>query len=132
MDLVQVFPESPLEPTIRYAGFSGVPLFVPWAIGRIRCGTGFDSRRTQTDSLFKQTLAFEDLSRTPLRFRQIQTTSIQDDSNSDIATSSSDTSFAISASVGASFLGASGRGTYEKNVRDNRDVRLTDPLLPYI
>jgi hypothetical protein len=69
--------------------------------------------------------AFRDAHAAPLHYRECQITSIEDQSNSDIADQSELGTFALSASVGGSFLGASGRGSYEKNVRDNANVRKT-------
>jgi hypothetical protein len=125
MDLEAVFPEDPFEPTVKYVGTNQTPFAVPWAEGRVALGAGFNTRRAPNDDLFMKHSAFQDILGTPLRYRECQSTSIKDESSTDIATSSENTSFAISASVGGSFLGASGRGSYEKSVRDNKNVSST-------
>lgn len=122
MDIEDVFPEDPFEPTVKYVGSSQTPFAVPWAEGSVQILTGFNTQRAQTDDLFISQEAFDLVSRTTLQYRESQKTSIRDDSSSSIANSSEDRSFAISASVGGSFLGASGRGAYEKSVRDSRNV----------
>lgn len=122
MNLEDVFPDDPFEPTIKYVGVNQTPFSVPWAKGRVRLCTGFNSQRGQQDDLFMSSSAFQDIKSTPLEYRQCQITAIRDESGSSIANSSENKSFAISASVGGSFLGASARGSYEKSVRDNRNV----------
>lgn len=122
MNIEDVFPEDPFEPTVKYAGVNQTPFAVPWAQGRIQIGAGFNTLRAQNDALFVKRSAFRDTPDSPLQYRECQSTSIKDESGTDIATSSENTSFAISASVGGSFLGASGRGSYEKSVRDNKNV----------
>jgi hypothetical protein len=124
MDLIDAFPEDPFEPTVKYAGLSQTPFAVPWAQGRVPLGAGFNTHRGPSDALFFERSAFRDTLDTPLQYRECQTTSIKDESGTNIATASENTSFAISASVGGSFLGASGRGSYEKSVRDNNNVSL--------
>ncbi|KAF3290065.1 hypothetical protein TWF132_007261 [Orbilia oligospora] len=121
MDIEDLFPENPLEPTVAYIGISQTPFTVPWAKGRVQLCTGFNSRRAQSDDLFINRAAFQDIAAIPFQYRECQITSIRDESGSSIASSYDNNSFAISASVGGSFLGASGRGTYEKNTRDNRN-----------
>ncbi|KAF5539434.1 hypothetical protein FMEXI_8923 [Fusarium mexicanum] len=121
MDLQDIFPDDPLEPTIKYVGANQTPFSVPWAKGRVRLCTGFNSQRGQHDDLFMSSSAFQDVNSSPLKYRQCQITAIRDESGSSIANSSEDKSFAISASVGGSFLGVSARGSYEKSVRDNRN-----------
>jgi hypothetical protein len=117
-----VFPEDPFEPTVKYIGASQTPFTVPWTKERIQLCAGFNTQRSQKDALFLSTSAFQNTLHMPLQYRECQSTSIKDESGSNIATSSVDTTFAISASVGGSFLGASGRGSYEKNLRDNKNV----------
>ncbi|KAK6354950.1 hypothetical protein TWF696_004078 [Orbilia brochopaga] len=122
MDLEDILPVDPLVPTVEYVGASQTPFTVPWAKGRVQLCTGFNSRRAQHDDLFIDRAAFQDTASAPLRYRECQITSIRDESGTDIANSSENRSFAIGASVGGSFLGASARGSYEKNVRDNRNT----------
>ena len=122
MDIVDVFPEDPFEPTVKYAGAIQTPFTVPWAEGRIKLCAGFNTQRAQNDTLFMPRSAFQDIRSTPLQYRECQSTAIRDESRSDIATQSETSTFAISASIGGSFLGASGRGSYEKSVRDNANV----------
>lgn len=118
----EMFPDDPFEPTVRYAGVNQTVFAVPWAEGRIQLGTGFNTHRAQNDTLFMKHSAFRDTLSSPLQYRECQSTSIKDDSGTNIANSSQNASFAISASIGGSFLGASGRGCYEKSVRDNKNV----------
>lgn len=128
MDIADVFPEDPLEPTLKYIGNYQAPFTVPWAKGRIQLCSGFDSQRSQNkDALFKPT-AFQDPSKTLLWYRESQTTRMLDDSSSDMANSSENRNFSISASIGGDFLGASGRGNYEKRVRNDNNVSLMSPL----
>ncbi|CAM1503262.1 Fc.00g080380.m01.CDS01 [Cosmosporella sp. VM-42] len=122
MDIEDIFPEDPFEPTVKYVGASQTPFAVPWAKGRVQLCAGFNTQRAQNDDLFMNRAACRDISDTPLQYRECQITSIRDESGSSIANSSENKSFAISASVGGSFLGASGRGSYEKSVRDNRNT----------
>ncbi|KAI9653009.1 MAG: hypothetical protein M1829_001349 [Trizodia sp. TS-e1964] len=123
MDIEDVFPEDPFEPSVKYASVNQTPFVVPWAEGRrVQLGAGFNTQRLPDDALFLTRYAFRDTPGTPLEYRQCQSTSIKDESGSDIATSAENTSFSISASVGSSFLGASGRGNYEKSVRDNKNT----------
>lgn len=124
MNIENVFPEDPFEPTVKYAGVIQTPFTVPWAEGRIQLGAGFNTQRAQNDALFLKRSAFRDTLGTPLQYRECQSTLIKDESGTNIANSSENTSFAISASVGGSFLGASGRGSFEKSVRDNKNVGL--------
>ncbi|KAK6497176.1 hypothetical protein TWF506_004651 [Arthrobotrys conoides] len=119
MDIEDFFPANPLEPTVKYIGVSQVPFTVPWAKGRVQLCTGFNSQRAQDDDLFVSRSAFQDLAGIPLEYRECQTASIRDESGSTITSSYEKKTFAISASVGGSFLGVSGRGNYEKSVRDN-------------
>ncbi|CAG9991061.1 unnamed protein product [Clonostachys byssicola] len=121
MDIETVFPGDPLETTVKYAGAQLAPFSVPWAKGRVQLCTGFNTQRSQNDALFLTRSAFWDVESVPLHYRQCQLTSIRDESASDIASKSEITSFAVSASVGGSFLGASGRGSYEKSVRENKN-----------
>lgn len=122
MNIEDAFPEDPFEPTVKYAGVNQTPFAVPWAEGRVPLCAGFNTHRAQNDALFLKLSAFQDTPGTSLQYRECQSTSIKDESGTNIATSSENTSFAISASVGGSFLGASGRGSYEKSVRDNKNV----------
>ncbi|CAG9954462.1 unnamed protein product [Clonostachys rosea f. rosea IK726] len=122
MDIEIVFPEDPLESTVKYAGAQLAPFSVPWAKGRVQLCTGFNTQRSQNDALFLTRSAFRDVRSVPLHYRQCQLTSIRDESATDIASKSEITSFAISASVGGGFLGASGRGSYEKS-KSNISVR---------
>jgi len=126
-----VFPEDPFEPTVEYIGASQTPFTVPWTIGRIQLCAGLNSRRSPDDALFLNHSAFQNTLHVPLQYRECQSTSLKDDSASNIATSSVNTTFAISASVGGGFLGASGRGRYEKNVRDNKNVSTAIPRGAY-
>ncbi|VUC29192.1 unnamed protein product [Clonostachys rosea] len=115
MDLELAFPDNPLEPTVKYAGAQLAPFSVPWAKGRVQLCAGFNTQRSQDDALFLTQSAFRDVGSIPLHYRQCQLTSIRDESATDIASKSEITNFAISASVGGGFLGASGRGSYEKS-----------------
>ncbi|CAI9627816.1 unnamed protein product [Alternaria burnsii] len=119
MDVVDIFPENPVEPSIKYAGGFHTAFTVPWATGRVAPCAGLNTQRVAKDTLFVPFSAFKDAHAAPLHYRECQITSIEDQSNSDIADQSELGTFALSASVGGSFLGASGRGSYEKNVRDS-------------
>ncbi|KAK6526633.1 hypothetical protein TWF694_005214 [Orbilia ellipsospora] len=122
MDIQDVFPENPLMLSVKYLGTNQTPFTVPWAKGRVQLCTGFNTGRELDDDLFVNRTAFQDIEETILRYRECQITSIKDESGSSIATSSENSSFCISASVGSSFLGASGRGSYEKSIRDTRNT----------
>lgn len=122
MDIVDIFPKDPCEPSLEYAGIFQTPFTVPWAQGRIAPCAGLNTQRASKDTLFMPHSAFRDAHATPFHYRECQTTFIEDQSSSDIANKSESSMFAISASVGGSFLGASGRGSYEKNMRDNTNV----------
>jgi hypothetical protein len=122
MDLVVVFPKDPFQPTIEYIAINQTPFSVPWGRTTIRLGKGFNSRRGELDGLFTKSSAFKVMENAPLQYRQFQITTIKDESGSSIAYSSGNTSFAISGSAGKGFLSASIRGSYEKNVHDNRNV----------
>ncbi|KAF3926918.1 hypothetical protein ABW20_dc0105912 [Dactylellina cionopaga] len=122
MDIEDFFPEDPLVPTVKSVGVNQTPFTVPWAKGRVQLCTGFNTRRAEDDDLFINRAAFQNVGGALLRYRECQITSIKDESGSSIANSSENGNFAISASVGSSFLGASARGSYEKNVRDIRNT----------
>lgn len=131
-DIERSFPEDPFEPTVRWIAVSQTPFSVPWAQGRVQIGASFNTNRGPNDALFLPRAAFKDLLSTPLHFQPCQVTSIRDESGTNVATSSSNTSFAISASIGGSFLGASGRGSYEKNMRDHQNASSPNQLQGFL
>ncbi|KAM5381148.1 hypothetical protein ACJZ2D_003064 [Fusarium nematophilum] len=99
MDIKDVFPEDPFEPTVKYIGVNQAPFSVPWAKGRVQLCAGFNTQRADHDDLFMSCTAFRDIPGTPLQYRECQITSIRDESGSSIANSSENRNFAISAST---------------------------------
>lgn len=124
MKIEDAFPEDPFQPSIKWAGITQAPITVPWAQKRVRFGAGFNTQQEPADDLFTKHTAFDlaSLQRVRLLYRQCQSTSLLD--NSTVATSdaSEHCSFSLDASVGGKLLGVSGRGSYEKSVRDNANV----------
>ncbi|EWZ95759.1 hypothetical protein FOWG_03318 [Fusarium oxysporum f. sp. lycopersici MN25] len=122
MDLVDVFPENPFHPTVKYIAINQTPFSVPWGKNTVRLGKGFNSRQREQDEFFMKSSAFKDADNTPLQYRKCQITAIRDESGSSIAYASENASFAISGSVGKGFLSASVTGSLEKSVHNNRNA----------
>ncbi|KAH7183718.1 hypothetical protein BKA60DRAFT_603016 [Fusarium oxysporum] len=99
MDLVDVFPENPFHPTVKYIAINQTPFSVPWGKNTVRLGKGFNSRQGEQDEFFMKSSAFKDVDNTPLQYRKCQITAIRDESGSSIAYASENASFAISGSA---------------------------------
>ena len=124
MTLEGSFPEIHLKPSLACAADLQLPVTLLWTAKAIRLSTGFESSQASV-APFRGTEAFSSSA-----FEQELPIYHEDNTNSYIkaTTSSARSSYGhcelgVEVSIGGSFLGASGRGTYETKALANRDVR---------
>lgn len=130
-DLEETFPENPMVPSIAYAACTQTPITIPWSKRQhqklaISLGTGFESSKANTDQPF--------CNASPLNCVQTKDsglvyTNASQGTYAEVSTNSANSAsehmqMSVAASIGGSFLGASGEGRYEKSVLNNRNVSM--------
>ncbi|KAF2421479.1 hypothetical protein EJ08DRAFT_682946 [Tothia fuscella] len=123
MTLIDDFPRDPFFPSLNYAASCLAPITLPWTQEPIALGSSLAvSRSRQPSGQLKDISAFSEssLQQSTLLFtpasggETVETTTLGSASSTDHA------SFSVAASVGGSFLGASGRVQYEKHCMSGR------------
>ncbi|KAF5700489.1 hypothetical protein FMUND_14315 [Fusarium mundagurra] len=120
MTLEDVFPDNPCSTTLRYALSTQLPIVIPWAKATVKLGTPFfappdKSGKGTFGDPEKSAFDHQELSSTPLIFSRgsgggyIETTASSSSSSQERVHAD------ISAQIGGSFLGGSGRGQYDSN-----------------
>ncbi|KAF5529847.1 hypothetical protein FNAPI_13735 [Fusarium napiforme] len=121
MTLEDVFPENPCSTTLRYALSTQVPIVIPWAKASVKIGTPLFAppdkfgKGSFGESADEGAFDKQELSSTPLIFSRgsggghIETTASSSSSSQERVHAD------ISAQIGGSFLGGSGRGQYDSN-----------------
>ncbi|MCJ1389761.1 hypothetical protein MMC18_002618 [Xylographa bjoerkii] len=121
------FPTDPSLPSVRNVASNQLPLCIPWTPGAGFLGNGFTSTAAASHDPFAVSIAFAPgaLARCRLEFGTANGLPGGDytrTSTSDAQRSTEHMDFTLSASIGCDFLGASGSGTYVKNVLGNQDA----------
>ncbi|KAF5536305.1 hypothetical protein FMEXI_10400 [Fusarium mexicanum] len=120
MTLEDVFPDNPCSTTLRYALSTQVPIVIPWAKATVKIGTPFfappdKSGKARFGDSDGGAFDNQDLSSTPLVFSRgsggchVETTASSSSSSRERVHAD------ISAQIGGSFLGGSGRGQYDSS-----------------
>ncbi|CVL12394.1 hypothetical protein FPRO06_04798 [Fusarium proliferatum] len=120
MALEEVFPENPCSTTLQYALSTQVPIAIPWAKATVKIGTPFfappdKSGKGTFGDPEKSAFDHQELSSISLVFNRgsggghIETTASSSSSSQERVHAD------ISAQIGGSFLGGSGRGQYDSN-----------------
>ncbi|KAK3395071.1 hypothetical protein B0H63DRAFT_63899 [Podospora didyma] len=119
MGLVEDFPQDPFFPSLRYAATCQAPVRLPWAKESIMLGTSLSvSRQDAVKSSFLDkslsALSKESLEQSQLVYSCVSRGSVVTAETKTEASSHEHSDYSISASIGGSFLGASGRVRYER------------------
>ncbi|MCJ1398738.1 hypothetical protein MMC11_001939 [Xylographa trunciseda] len=118
---------DPSCPSLNHLAANHLPLCIPWVAGAGFLASSFSSGAAPSHNPFAATSAFspECLAKCKLEFRTADGASGEEYCR--IGTSSASQSIehmdvSVSACIGCDFLGASGSGTYAKNVLQNHDT----------
>ncbi|KAH8807211.1 hypothetical protein F5884DRAFT_788776 [Xylogone sp. PMI_703] len=126
MSLEDVFPDSPLATSLRYAISTGVPLAIPWMNAPMKIGTSFfapPDKAKESKARFggEGEMAFDlqSLSSTPLLFTRESSGGETEETAAASSASQYQLHADISGQIGGKLLGASARGQYDKNAAEN-------------
>lgn len=128
-DYDSLFPDDPHFPSLAYQAHENVPIRIPWTKRTVSLGLGFDTTCTgiQQDPFRPSPfLPLRHISSSSLT-NQVNlmwetNSSFRSTSSSEAATSYEHMNISGNVSVGDSFLGATGRVSYMKDVQADRNV----------
>lgn len=122
-----LFPEDPSIPTIAWAAWQRLPIVVPWGKEVVSLGAGFDGQAQSPDSPFKMKCAFspEPLLSTQRIFLQDTGGSYVESTTSSIGSMSQHTHMDVTARIGTSWFGGSGKGTYDAAALSSHNVSIS-------
>ena len=123
--LDELVSQDPNFPSIAYRAHKHAPIYIPWIHRSLVLGVGFDSSIASNSRSIESALLPSALASKPQVYSFNHTNnknSYRQVSSVKTSTSYQHLEFNGTFSAGGSFLGASGRGEYMRNVFDNKDV----------
>ena len=131
-EIESIFPQDPSLGSLVYIAASNLPITIPWMRKQISLGTGFKTAHAETADPFYTRNAFEaaSLADASITFVSAEGAGSHLESTTSTAGRSAEhVGGSASVTVGCRFLGASGAGTYTKDILKNKDVGAALPAL---
>ncbi|MCJ1254109.1 hypothetical protein MMC24_001923 [Lignoscripta atroalba] len=124
-EIESIFPQDPSLGSLVYIAASNLPITIPWMRKQISLGTGFKTAHAETADPFYTRNAFEaaSLADASITFVSAEGAGSHLESTTSTAGRSAEhVGGSASVTVGCRFLGASGAGTYTKDILKNKDA----------
>ncbi|KAF2805524.1 uncharacterized protein BDZ99DRAFT_574445 [Mytilinidion resinicola] len=123
MSLVDVFPQDPFTPSLRYAAVQKLPITVPWNNESIKLGTPLIVSQTEKSTFKEEKCAFSraSLASSRLTFVSSARGSVCESATSSAAASSEHLNLSVQGQIGWKLLGGSGQARYETSVKDDKN-----------